>query len=405
LINDAASDPRIYRPVEIKSGFITSNMICVPLKTMERSLGVLYALNKVFGSFDQDDVEILLALSGNVALALENAEQYENLTKSYKELERLHLVKTKILNHLSHELKTPLAIIEASLKNMERRMKAEGIDSERFPFDRMLRNVGRLRTIEKQVGDIVGERDDDEPRELLALLEDLKDIIEVQQEDQPNLAEALTALACKIEQLLPGRIDEKEGILITEAFEQARLKAEKETGNRILDIRFLPPDPAIIKMQPQIMMSVIEGLVRNAVENTPDHGKIVIKGENRPSGYIITVTDFGVGIPEGDQPNIFEGFYPVRESNHYRSGSRYAFYAGGTGTDLLKIKIFAERFGFKISFQSRRCSCIPTIKDLCPGDITRCRCCKKIEDCFDMGGTEFAVEMPPDLVDTEQTDV
>ena len=61
------------------------------------------------------------------------------------------------------------------------------------------------------------------------------------------------------------------------------------TPRRLLDIEFVPPDPAIIKLQPQIMLSVIGGLLRNAVENTPDHGKIVIKGENSLSGYRITI--------------------------------------------------------------------------------------------------------------------
>jgi hypothetical protein len=134
------------------------------------------------------------------------------------------------------------------------------------------------------------------------------------------------------------------------------------------------------------------------VENTPDGGKIVVQGEREEGRYVITVRDFGVGIPESEQKNIFEAFCPVQESDMYTSGRRYAFNAGGTGTDLLKIKIFSERFGFHVRFTSSRCSCIPTPRDMCPGDIAECGCCHSVEDCLSNGGTEFVLEIPSELV-------
>lgn len=79
LVHDAANDPRLYREVEEKSGFTTRNMICVPLQTREKRQGVLYALNKVDGSFTDEDVEIMMALSSSVVLALEHAAYYESL--------------------------------------------------------------------------------------------------------------------------------------------------------------------------------------------------------------------------------------------------------------------------------------------------------------------------------------
>ena len=89
----------------------------------------------------------------------------------------------------------------------------------------------------------------------------------------------------------------------------------------------------------------------------------------------------------------------MQETNLYSSGRRYEFNAGGTGMDLLKIKIFSERFGFNVRFRSTRCSCIPSARDICPGDITRCRCCEVIEECLRNGGTEFVVEIPPERVE------
>jgi signal transduction histidine kinase len=403
LVNDALNDPRVYREVDTKSGFVTRTMICVPLQTREKRLGVLYALNKIKGLFTDEDVEIMVALSSNVALALENASYYESLINSHKELERLNRVKSKMLNHLSHELGTPLAIVEASLKILQRRLEASGVADDQSAFDRIMRNIGRLKTIERQVSHIVEEKEYEQRQTISSLLNYIEELIEIEREEQPRLREALELLSNKIEEHFPSKREETGRISVVAAFQAAEFRVKQMTEDRLLDVRFVPPDPAIIKIQPQIMLSVIGGLVRNAVENTPDHGKIVITGESSPAGYKITVRDYGVGIPESEQPNIFQGFYPVQETDFYSSGRRYAFNAGGTGTDLLKIKIFSERLGFRIRFNSRRCSCVPTARDACPGDITKCPGCNDIEDCYDNGGTEFVVEFPPNLIEPEGT--
>lgn len=399
LVHDAANDPRLYKAVDSISGFTTRNMVCVPLQGRERRLGVLYALNKVEGSFTDEDVEIMQALCGNVALALQNAAYYESLETSHQELDRLNRVKNKILNHLSHELKTPLAVIEASLKVMERRLEDDGIDAAALPFPRIRRNLGRLKTIEKQCSHIVEDQEEPERRVISGFLDRLGDLIEIEQEEQPQLKQALEALRQSIEAHFPRKEEQNEGISVEFAFQQEEFRVRRMLQDRRLDLEFVPPDPAIIRVQPQIMMSTLRGLVRNAVENTPDKGRIVVTGKHLPSGYRITVTDGGVGIPESEQPNIFEGFYPVQETDLYSSGRRYEFNAGGTGTDLLKIRIFAERFGFKVGFTSRRCSCIPTPRDQCPGDIAQCSCCHGVDECTENGGTEFVLDFPPDMVE------
>jgi len=402
LVHDAANDPRLYKAVDSQSGFTTRNMICVPLLTRDKRLGVLYALNKIDGSFTDADVEIMQALSGNVALALENASYYESLEKSHRELDRLNRAKNKILNHLSHELKTPLAIIDASLRIMERRLEEKGIAADIFPFERIRRNLGRLKTIEKQCSHIVEDKEEPERQVISHFLDRLGDLIEIEQDEEPQLGQALEALRRSFDAHFPRKEEQTEGIAIESAFQQEEFRVRRMLQDRRLNLEFVKPDPAIIRLQPHIMMSTLRGLVRNAVENTPDHGKIVVTGRRLPSGYRIKVTDCGVGIPESELPNIFEGFYPVQETDLYSSGRRYEFNAGGTGTDLLKIRIFSERFGFRVSFTSSRCPCIPTARDQCPGDVAKCSCCERIEDCFGKGGTEFVLDFPPDMVEAPE---
>ncbi len=404
LIQDATTDPRIYRPVETKSGFVTRNMVCVPLQAREKPLGVLYALNKL-GEFTDEDVQILSALAGNVALAIENATYYERLINSRNELERLNRVKTKVLNHLSHELKTPLSIVEASERILERKLQEMGVDTSNLPFGRIYRNLERLKTLEAQVSEIVENKELMEDGLTQKLKEYLQDLISVTVDQNPGFAEPLQALKKSVEEIfLSSEEADNSQASISNVFAHLQNEVTSKASHRVLDMEFSVIDQAILKIGPQIVKSILGGLIRNAIENTPDRGKIVVRGEKSPDGYVISVQDYGVGIAESERPNIFEGFYPARETYLYKSSVPYAFNAGGTGTDLLKIKVLAERYGFQIHVDTTRCSCIPKVTDLCPGDIGTCSCCTRIEDCYSNGGTTFTLFFPAHLLEQDSTE-
>jgi K+-sensing histidine kinase KdpD len=398
LVHDAANDSRLYRLVEDKSGFQTRNMVCVPLQTREKRLGVLYALNKTEGSFDTEDVDVMSALASNVALALENATYYERLANSLKELERLNRVKSKTLHHLSHELKTPVAIIEASLAIMKRKLEIDGLSGANFPFERIERNLDRLKIIEKQVGHIIEDKEFSNKPAYMTFLDTFEDLIEITEEERPQLSDSLAIIRARINQTFPDPKVEPLGVSLDNVFEIERDYCLMMKQDRKLEITFEKPDPVILKIQPHILQSTLRGVVKNAIENTPDHGKIIVTGHRVDAGYMISVRDYGIGIPEHEKPNIFEGFYPIQETDLYSSGRPYGFNAGGACADLLKIKIFSERLGYRISFNSSRCSCVPTSRDVCPGDITKCSCCTGPDDCFSNGGTEFLIEFPERLV-------
>ncbi|MBA4371506.1 MAG: phosphohydrolase [Thermodesulfovibrio sp.] len=83
VINDTRSDPRFYQDADKKSCFETRNMVCVPVQTKERPLGVLQAINKNEGVFDDEDKEILSALANQVASAIENANLYHELKETF----------------------------------------------------------------------------------------------------------------------------------------------------------------------------------------------------------------------------------------------------------------------------------------------------------------------------------
>lgn len=83
IIDDAYSDPRFYRGADKKSSFVTRDMICVPVRFRERTLGVLEVINKRDGRFGASDLPLLLAFSNQVAIAVENANLYDQLRETF----------------------------------------------------------------------------------------------------------------------------------------------------------------------------------------------------------------------------------------------------------------------------------------------------------------------------------
>jgi signal transduction histidine kinase len=145
---------------------------------------------------------------------------------------------------------------------------------------------------------------------------------------------------------------------------------------------------------PQVLEKIVDGLIRNAIENTPDRGKVEIATGGKGRGVQLTVRDTGVGIPPEDRKRIFEGFFPTQETVNYSSKRPYAFNAGGKGADLLRMKVFSERYGFHIDMASERCRFISQSGQECPGSIDACSYCSNREDCFRSGGTTFRLLFP-----------
>jgi len=83
IIHDVQSDPRFFRGVDNISQFVTTDMICVPVKSKDKVAGVLQTINKKSGAFSSDDMEILCALANQVAVAIENANLYQELKETF----------------------------------------------------------------------------------------------------------------------------------------------------------------------------------------------------------------------------------------------------------------------------------------------------------------------------------
>src|SRR6267143_4935753 len=88
LIKDATRDERFYPEVDRLTGLQTRDLIYVPLRTKDRITGALGLRNKLVGAFSQEDLVVLEALAGPIAIAIENARVYQNVRVSEAQLKR-----------------------------------------------------------------------------------------------------------------------------------------------------------------------------------------------------------------------------------------------------------------------------------------------------------------------------
>src|SRR5688572_16102818 len=80
IVNDVQGDARFFRHVDQISGFVTRNMVCVPVTAHGRLLGVLQAINQKHGvPFSEEDLHTFVALGHQVGIAIENANLYEEI--------------------------------------------------------------------------------------------------------------------------------------------------------------------------------------------------------------------------------------------------------------------------------------------------------------------------------------
>lgn len=109
--DDVSKEADHDRKVEEQTNYVTRNMVTVPLKSPQGlSLGVMQVLNKETGRFDENDVEVLEILGGQIAIALESARLYEEA--------RLAEV-VRFIGNLSHDVKNMITPSQTGAETLE----------------------------------------------------------------------------------------------------------------------------------------------------------------------------------------------------------------------------------------------------------------------------------------------
>ena len=395
VVPDTSQDPHFFSQVDEKSQYQTRSMLDVPIQIQDRLIGVLCAVNKKEGTFEPSDVDLLEAIAKYVALPIENAGINEELKRSYQEVRSLNRAKDSVIHHLSHELKTPLSILSASLSILKKRLA--GLEDQNWDtiLDRAQRNLDRLLEMQYQIEDILREKDYKIYYMLSSLLDACQDELEVLISDNIEEKELIARLRQHIEEIFGPQVSRPEEIRLDQ-FVESRIKALRPRfEHRKCRVTTQMSAVADIWIPRDVLGKIVDGLVRNAIENTPDSGNIIVTVKSGEIGPALEVKDTGIGMSEENQKLLFENYFTAYDTMQYSSRNPYDFRAGGKGFDLLRMRIFSERYHFKLKMSSNRCRNIPDDADACPGKIEDCDQVEQAADCRESGGTTVTVQFYP----------
>jgi len=395
IVQDAYKNPHFAREIDRQAKYRTRNMADVPLEIEGRMIGVLCAVNKKEGAFDQSDIELLTTIGNLVALPIENAGINEELKRSYEDVKSLNRTKDRVIHHLSHELKTPVSILSASLNLLKKRLLE--ITDQRWDqiFERAQRNLQRLLEMQYQLEDILREKDYKTHHMLSALLDASVDELEILISLGLGEKDIIGKIRQHIDETYGPRKSKSEVIELGPFVKEKIKTLRPKFAQRKCRLRTYASETAAIYIPPDVLGKVVEGLVRNAVENTPDGANISVMVRKGEIGPEFEVKDSGIGISEENLRLIFENYFTSYDTMQYSTRQPYDFKAGGKGFDLLRIKIFSERYNFRIKMTSRPCHLIDAKGLECPGNVADCVPDADTKDCRNSGGTTVTVQFYP----------
>ncbi len=398
VVHDTSQSPLFFAKVDEMVGFQTRSMLDVPVVAQGRMIGVLCAVNKKEDRFNPDDVDLLGTIANIVALPIENAGINEELERSYAEVQRLNRAKDRVIHHLSHELRTPLSVLAASLNLFAKQLGRLG-DDRRWAgaMDRAQRNLQRVLDLQYKIEDMLRSKDVDTRRMLSALLDQCSDELEALAADEFGEDSVTERIRRRIDWLFGPREAKAERINLSRFVEEYLKLLRPKFAHRRVRVGAELAQTEPVWVPADVLGKVIEGLVRNAVENTPDGGEITVSVRRGKTGPELEVRDTGTGIAEETQRLILDHFFTAYEPLQYSTRRPYDFKAGGKGFDLLRMQIFAERYHFRIEIDSTRCPLIPAGTDECPGGLAECPHLDTPEKCRESGGTTVAVRFKPAL--------
>jgi signal transduction histidine kinase len=294
--------------------------VCVDLRSTNELNGYLLLGGKKSGDiFNQTDIKALNILAHELAIALHNAKSYtqiQNFNKTLQErideataqlrdanehLKELDQLKNEFLSMATHQLNTPLTVVDGYLTLVN-----DGVVSE--PAERrdyLEKTLERVRSMKRMVSDFLN----------ISRIETGKFIIDVKPTDINKMVTE------EVNNLGPSA-KEKEVLL-----------------------QFIPPKHPVpfAEIDEQKTRQAIMNLIDNAIYYTPK-GEVKVYLEADKDFVTFKVVDHGIGVPEKQKNKLFQKFYRADNARNERPN--------GNGVGLFLVKRVAEDQGGKIIFES-----------------------------------------------------
>jgi len=281
VVQDTEKEKRFSNKYDEMSGFQTKSLICVPLILRDKPIGAIQVLNKKNQEpFTRADLEILISLSQQIAVAMENAKLYRRLQKKFeltaRELKNTQekLLRTErlaamgnLVNGIAHEIRNPITTIGGfALRIKESHCEDNGLQKY---TDIILSETVRLENLVKKVNEF----------------------LEVQ-----------------FAVFKPESIE----TVINDLLETFRPRMEKQGVQTVISVT---NDLPAIDMDRHQISTALMNLLENALEAMNHGGKIQLYVETKDDKFLkILVKDTGAGIAEEDLDSVYDPFVTSKAS-------------------------------------------------------------------------------------------
>ena len=384
-------------PQKILTSYLVHSLIYVPLRLRGRAIGVLGVDNRKAGlSLTYEDMDVMLAMADYAAVAIENAQLFQRSELERSKLETIltqsetgvivtdpedrlllinraamqtfdvdgKLVGKPVVEIFEDEKLISLLCTKGKLPHLDEIEVDTGrfYSAQRTPIEGVgqaivLHNITHLKELDRIKSEFVTTVSHDLRSPLTAVLGYLELIeragtVNEQQGEFINRAQmSVQQITDLVNDLLElGRVEAgldmaKEDtpltVLARYAIEGLRGSAETKEINLEVDLQEFVP---LVNGDPVRLRQMIGNLLDNAIKYTHENGVVRLAVEAEGDQVILRISDTGVGIPQADQPYLFDKFF--RASNVPED-------LPGTGLGLSIVQSIVDNHGGRIWVDSK----------------------------------------------------